>query len=228
MDRITFKSLFTLIICSFVFGCAKKEQITESLASKMLYFSTGQCNSGAGITTFTGTTSSRMISKVDLTTGASSVILDLSAPYQGGVFAPETASQSLVDNGTSLLLLTENAVNTGDRKVFSIPKLSPFNTTIFASDALALTPTAAHIARTMVKDVDGALLFSKSVSTEKIGTNSLRIPVGANSWVNAPAGTCATSTTFMSALQVLPPLTGATSGKIIYAHQGATAISNRL
>ncbi|MEQ1722873.1 MAG: hypothetical protein ABL930_06825 [Pseudobdellovibrio sp.] len=216
------------------FGCAKSSDETAAASSgKNLYFATGQCNSGTGITTLSSTLSSRMIAKVNLSSKVQSVVFDLAAEYQGGFFAPETGAQAIVDNGTSLLLLTENAINMGDRKIFSVPKSNPFNTVIYASDSNALTQTAAHITRSMVKEIDGSLLFSKSIAIEKIGSNVLRIPSGANPYINAPgtngANICNTSITFMSNIAVLPPFTSTTNaGKIIFSHQGGTAGSNRL
>lgn len=232
MERFLIKILVTGSILILAASCAKKDQTdtTQSIPSKALYFATGQCNSGVGITTFTASNSSRMVSKADLSAVPATVstVLDLSSPYQGGVFAQETGVQSLIDNDTSILMLTENAINMGDRKIFSIPKVSPYNTSVYVSDVLALTATAAHIERAMAKDADGSILFSKSIGIEKVGTNALRIPMGANPWVNAPAGTCATATTFMSAVSLLPPYGSASAGKIIFAHTGATAALNRI
>lgn len=234
--RIILQSVLSLLLLTTSFGCAKKEEekssstqvVPGTSSTKYLYFGSGQCNSGAGVTTFSSANSSRMISKVNLQSGSTSTVFDFAASYQGGFLAPETGAQSLVDTNSTLLLLTENAINMGERKIFSIPKSSPYNTTVYSNDVLALTQTAAHITRDMVKDTDGSLLFSKSVGIEKIGTNFLRIPMAANSWVNAPAGLCATSTTLISGVKVMPPYTGTTSGKIIFSHQGTTAAVNRL
>lgn len=234
MDRFLLNVVVTISILILVVSCSKKEDVPQQSAvvvnPKILYFATGQCNSGSGITTFTSMSSSRMVSRVDLSTvpAVATTVLDLSSTYQGGVFAPETGVQSLVDNDASILMLTENAINTGDRKVYSIPKVSPYNTSVYISDALALTATTTNIERNLVKDTDGTLLFSKSVAIEKIGTNSLRVPMGANPWINSPAGNCATSNTFISALALMPPYTGTTTGKLIFAHQGITAAVNRL
>lgn len=225
--------LTTLTILTIVSSCqqAAEDTAAPSLApvvSRNLYVASGLCYSGTGITTYTGPTSSRMVSKVDLSTGVLTPFLDLSAPYQGGDLAPETSPQSLVENGSSILMLTENAVNMGDRKIFSIPKSSAFNMTVHSGDALALTQVAANITRALAKDSDGTLLFSKSTAIEKIGTNTLRIPMGANPWINAPAAPCATSITLLSAMAILPPYTGTTTGKVIFAHAGNTAALNRI
>lgn len=233
MGRKYLKIVSSLAILAITNGCSQssEEETPASIvaaAGKSLYIASGQCNSGLGITTYTGLTSSRLLSKVDLSTGALSYLLDLSSPYQGGNLAPETSPQALVDDGDNILMLTENAVNTGDRKVFSIPKSSPFNMSVYANDVNALTSTAGHITRSLVKDADGSLLFSKSVSIEKLGTNTLRIPMGAASWINAPAGNCATSTTLMSTMVTLPPFSPATSGKILFAHNAAVTANNRI
>jgi hypothetical protein len=210
-------------------GCTNNSADEASTAlTKKLYIASGQCNSGPGVTSFGTQNSSRRVSKLNLATKELSVLLDLTEPYVGGTFGIDTGAQALVNDGSNILMLTENAVAMSDRKIYSIPKASPFNTEIYSQDPLALTQTNTHITRALVKDVDGALLFSKSLGIEKIGINTLRIPQGANSWVNAPAGTCAASATFMSAMSVLPPFTGSSSGKIVFAHAGATAASNRL
>ena len=227
MLRTHTQLIILLGLAGTLVGCAKNNDTVASSESS-LYFATGQCNSGSGITTLSSTLSSRMVAKVGLTSKETKVVFDLGAEYQGGFFAPETGAQAIVNNGDSILMLTENATNMGDRKVFSIPKSNPFNTVIYASDVLALTQTAAHVTRSMVTNPDGTLLFSKSVGIEKIGTNTLRIPSGANAYINAPAAPCATSTTLMSAMVTLPNFTGASTGKIIYAHQGATTAVNRL
>lgn len=234
--KLTYSMVFGITATttlSLILSCQKAAEetlpsVAPVVASRNLYVASGFCYSGTGITSYSGANSSRMISKVDLTSGVLTPFLDLSSTYQGGDLAPETSPQSIIDNGTSLLMLTENAVNMGDRKIFSIPKSSTYNMSVLTGDALALTQTAAHITRTLVKDADSTLLFSKSIAVERIGNNTLRIPMGANPWINAPAGSCATSITLISSLVVLPPYTGTTNGKVIFAHAGNTAALNRL
>lgn len=216
-------------LTAFTVGCSKSSDDTVAAAGKNLYIASGACNSGIGITTYGSAASSRMISKVNLASGARSYFLDLSSPYQGGNLAPETSPQSLIDDpvSNSVLMLTENAVNAGDRKVFTIPKATSYNMSVYSNDVLALTSTPAHITRALAKDVDGSLLFSKSIAIEKLGTNTLRIPQGANPWVNNPAGLCGTTATLISSMVVLPPYSPATTGKILYAHNVAVTANNR-
>jgi hypothetical protein len=211
-------------------GCPKKsEEASSATTEKYLYISSGTTNSGFGVTTFAAQTSGRKVSKLGITSKSLSTVIDLTLPFQGGPsFGIDTGAQSLIDKGTYLLMLTENAVAGSDRKVYKIPKSSPYNTEIYSQDPLALTTVAANITRTMQEDVDGTLILSRTTAVEKIGTNSVRIPIGGNAWMNAPAAPCATSIAGISAAVVMPPFGTATSGKIIYAHMGATTALNRL
>lgn len=228
MGRSLTYKVALIATAALTFSCAKKSDDETTASGKNLYIASGQCNSGIGVTTFGTLNSSRMISKVNLSSKASSVVFDLAAEYQGGFFAPETGAQSIIDNGQTLLMLAENQTNMGDRKIFSIPKVNPYNTVIYASDSNALTQVSNDITRSMVLNPDGTLLFSKTRSIEKLNTSGVRIPVGGGPYVNAPGGGCATSTTFMSGIATLPPFTGTSAGKIIFSHAGATAATNRL
>lgn len=230
MSSTLMKTLTAVSMLTVVTSCTTNTSEEASVAvGRQLYIASGQCNSGTAVTTFSAQNSSRKVSKLDLSTKVLSTVLDFSQAYSGGTFAIDTAPQSIVDNGTSLLVLTENSVALSDRKILTVPKSSPYNTSVYANDALALTPVAAHITRNMVKDSsDGAIILSKSIAIEKIGTNTLRVPQGANPWINAPAGTCGTSVTNISAVAVLPKFTGSSAGKMIFAHQGNTAVLNRL
>jgi hypothetical protein len=62
----------------------------------------------------------------------------------------------------------------------------------------------------------GSLLVSKTTAIEDFASNKSRITQGANPYVNAPAGACATSATLISSVTALP------SGKIVYTHAAAT------
>lgn len=229
--KITQLTIATIALLALIIsGCSKSadEVAAAATPSKNLYVASGACYSGTGITTYSSANSSRLISKVSLDTGVLSYFLDFSTSYQGGDFAPETSPQSLIDDGDNILLLTENAINAGERRIFKIPKNSPYNTSVYSNDALAFTTGATNITRSMVKESDGTMLFSKSVAIEKLGVNTLRIPMGANAWINAPAGLCATSATLISDLISLPPFSPATTGKILFAHNVAVNANNRL
>lgn len=231
MSSTLMKTLTAVSMLTVVTSCTTNTSEEASVAAgRQLYISSGLCSSGAGITTFTAQTSSRKVSKLDLSTKALSTVLDFTQSYSGGTFGINTAPASIVDNGSSLFMLVEDSAPTasGERRIYTIPKSSPYNTAVYSNDALALTTTTTNILRNLVKDADGSLLFSKSVAIEKISTNTLRVPQAANPWVNAPAGNCATSITNISAVSLLPTYTGYSSGKILFAHQGATAALSRI
>lgn len=219
---------FVLMMTIALIGSCQKAAVDDESSGRYLYVASGLCYSGTGITTYTGSTSSRMVSKVNLSTQEATTFIDLASPYQGGDFAPQTSPQSIIEDGNNILMLTENATATGDRKIFTVPKSSSYNASTYASDTTAFTNTAGHILRSLIKDNDGTLLFSKSIAIEKVGTNTLRVPMGANPWINAPAGNCATSVTQIQSHVVLPPYTGKTTGKVIFAHVGNTLALNRL
>jgi hypothetical protein len=81
---------------------------------------------------------------------------------------------------------------------------------------LANTTALSAVGRAMAFLSDFSLLVSKSTAIEKFNSAKSRVTIGASPYVNAPAGSCATSTTLISSLAVLP------NGKILYAHAAAT------
>ncbi len=107
-----------------------------------------------------------------------------------------------------LLVLVEN---TGGRRVDLIRK-DGTTSAAFLINSTALT----GVVRSLVKLSDTSLLISKSSAIEKFAPSKSRVTQGANPYVNAPAGSCATSTTLISSMAVL------SSSKILYAHAAAT------
>jgi hypothetical protein len=86
--------------------------------------------------------------------------------------------------------------------------------------------------RSMAQDIDGGIVFSKSLLAEKVSTAGIRVVKGGtNPWVNS-AGAAAPCFTAAGALinqiEILAPFTNANQGKIAYLHSGATAVSNRI
>jgi len=206
-------------------SCSKKEEETlNSLIgsiNKTLYVSTGSCNSGTGITTYT-TTATRTVEQFLLESG---IHLGTLIDYNyAGTFAAATHPKNVVDNGDSLFILNENATTTSERKIIKVPKTNPLSFTNYYSNATVLS--GAMVGLTI--DNEGSMLISKTTAIEKINTTPIRIPAGTNPWVNAPGGACATSTTFISNVAALPPASGITTGRIIFTHQGATAVANRI
>jgi hypothetical protein len=214
------------------FGCqsASEDAVSVTTTPKKLYVASGTCYSGSGITTYLAATSSRAVVKYDSETGASlGVFTDLNV---GSNVSVGTVPQDMIDKGDHVLLLTDNSTNFGDRKIFKVNKADSSVYEPYAADPTAFTVTPAHIIREMTQDVDGTILFSKSVAIERINTLGVRIAKGGNqAWVNpaGATGTCANAAaTLISGLDVMAPFTLTNQGKIIYLHAGATLLTNRI
>lgn len=213
-------------------GCGRKftETTSASSSAKSLYVASGLCYSGAGVTTYTALTASRVITTWNTDTGVSKgIFADLNNAYNVSI---NTVPQAMVDKGDSILLLTENATTMGDRKIFKIKKSSPNNFSIFANDPLAFGANTLHITRTLVQEPDGSILFNKSLGIERLNSSGVRIVKGGvNPWVN-PAGVtgnCFTAAaSLVTQMDVMNPYTSTTRGKLIYLHSGNTAVLNRI
>lgn len=224
---MSIKSGFVIWV-SFLFlslsACVKKaeEEQSSSLAgAKKLYVSTGSCNSGTGITTYT-TTATRTLEEYDIESSEhTATLLDYNA---AGTFVAATHPKSIVNDGSSLYILNENATTVSERKVILVPKSAPFSFATYYTNPTVLN----GIVLSLFKDEEGSMLISKSTAIEKISVSPIRLPAGANPWVNAPGGSCATSTTMVSSVLALPKYAGTSTGKVAFAHQGATAALNRI
>lgn len=218
------RCLLSLFLTTSLFSCSKKEEDTvASLIStnNKLYVSTGICNSGTGLTTYT-TTATRTLESYQLETGIHlGTLLDYNF---SGTFAAATHPKNILDNGDNLFVLNENSTSTSERKIIKVPKANPLSYSNYYLNSTVLSGAMVGLNT----DNEGSLLISKTTAIEKINTTPIRIPAGANPWVNAPAGNCATSTTFISSVVSLPAVSGSSAGKIIFTHQGATAAVNRI
>ncbi len=230
MGRTLIKSIATVAALTMTVACSKKEESTSVTVPKTLYVASGQCYSGSGITTYTAAQSSRAVTKWSSETGLSQgVFTDLNV---GSNVSVGTVPQSLIDKGSYILMLTENATTTGDRKIFRVNKSDPGTYVVYANDPTAFTVTATHITRSMTQDLDGTMIFSKSLFAERLNTLGVRITkAGANPWVNPAAVTspCFTAAaTLIPQVSLMAPFTNMNQGKLIYIHAGATAAVNRI
>ena len=232
MGRNLYQILLGTVCLATAFqACQKKSEDTTAVANpKTLYVASGQCYSGSGITTYTAAQSSRAVTKWDTSTGTSKgVFTDLNV---GNNVSVGTVPQAMIDKGSYILLLTENATTMGDRKVFKVDKTDPTIYTVFANDPTAFNAVAANITRSMSMDVDDTLSFSKSVAIERLNTLGVRIVKGgANAWINpaAATGNCATAAaTLIPQIAHMTPFTNMNQGKLIYLHAGNTAALNRI
>ena len=189
-------------------GCADSDSMplasqNSVFSHQSLFVASGSCYAG-GVATAQG---SATVVAFDAGTAAfERVIVDYNSISPGDM--PIAIAD--YDSGHILVLVE----NTAGRRIDLVSKQNAQVTT-FLTNAAAFS-VVGNIFRGMAKNADGSLLVSKTTAIERFSSSKARILQGANPWVNAPAGACATSTTLISALTV------ASNGKIIFAHAGAT------
>lgn len=179
--------------------------------SRYLYVAAGTCYSG-GNTTFTATTSSNLVYRLNLSTGAKDMTLaDYAAsPSQTG---DSPVGISNVDS-SNVYVLVENGT-AGLRRVDKIAKATNGSRTMFTNNTAALSAAM----KDLVLLSNGDMLISKTTAIEKISAANVRMTQAGNPYVNAPAAPCATSTTLMSKLGVMA------NQMIVFLH--AAAAQNR-
>ncbi len=111
-------------------------------------------------------------------------------------------------NDTAIVALIENA---GARRLIKLPKDCSGTEVGFVVNPTALNSVLRHVFVTP----DGGYLVSKTSAIEKFTSSGARVTSGANPFVNAPAGACATSTALNSKIALGP------NGSILIAHAGA-------
>lgn len=170
------------------------------LNKKYLYVASGACYSG-GIAASTG---SATVAKYDLATGG---LVDLVIDYNTFGLGDLPTAIKKFGNDTFLIGI-ENA---GGRRI-DVVKRDGTSLTTYLTNATALNA----VFRDLAVLNDSSILVAKATAIEKFAPSRARVTQGANPFVNAPAGVCATSTTVMTSTITLP------DGKIVFAHAAAT------
>ncbi len=204
--------LFSIIFTTSL-SCQKK-LTEESLSSgKYLYVASGICYSGNGVTTFTATTASNLVYRIDTTTGQRDKII---ADYQAApATAGDTPTSVEIWDDSQVAILVRNG--TTGRAIELAPKEGGARTNF------GLNPSAATILATapaaMKKSADGSLLIARTGFIEKVSSTGVRL--GAP-WVNNNLGaTCgAANALFTTVLE-------SSTAKIITMNAAATP-NNRL
>lgn len=111
-------------------------------------------------------------------------------------------------SSTHILVLVEN---TSGRRIDYVAKDGSGSNT-FLTNSTALNA----VMRQLAAAGDGGFLVSKSSAIEKFTSGKSRVTMGASSFVSAPAGGCATSTSLITSIAVGP------SGSIFYGHAAAS------
>lgn len=165
-----------------------------------LYVASGACY-GGGVATATG---SGTIAVLDPDTGDLRRIL-----VDYGSTSPGDMPVAISDYDDEHILVAVE--NTGGRRLDLVRKDG-------AGLFTYLTNTTAlnGVLRAMSLSADGTVLVAKSTAIEKFSPSKARITQGANPYVNAPGGTCATATTMMIDVKTVA------NGKILFAHAAAS------
>lgn len=165
-----------------------------------LYVASGACY-GGGVTTSAG---SGTIAVLDPDTGnLRRIIIDY------GSTSPGDLPVAMADyNEDYILVAVENAAG----RRLDLVRKDGSGLTTYLTNATALN----GVLRAMSLASDGSVLVAKSTAIEKFAPSKARVTQGANPYVNAPGGACATATTLMVDVKTV------SNGKILFAHAAAT------
>lgn len=202
----TFSLLTTLAIATLFFsacGDATSDSVSDHESSvslgRLLFVASGSCYAG-GVTTSTGVST---IVAYALNGTFHHMVIDYNR------YSPGDSPVSLAEyDADTLLVLVENA---SGRRI-DLVKKDGSGISTYLSNTTALSA----VLRSMARLNDNSLVVSKTTAIERFSSAKARITQGANPYVSAPAGSCATSTT------LIPSITVLNNGKIVYAHAAAT------
>jgi hypothetical protein len=186
--------------------------------SRYLYVASGTCQAPSGVTTFSATTSSNLVFRVNLSTGIRDSII---ADYNASPASAGDTPVGLVDWDTDRLAVVVG--NTATGRIEFVPK----NATSRSNFGLTPGPATifSAIPRFMSKTNDGGLFTIRSGAIDKISSSGIRLSgpsASANYVMNNLGATCGTTnTTYSFALH-----TGTSSNRIIAGH--AFAAQNRV
>lgn len=209
------KYLFKIVVfvsALSIISCAElpDDQLASGSESKYLYVASGVCYSGNN-TTFSNTTASNLIYRINLSTGAKDITLAdyFSSPSNAG-----DSPASIVDaDSDSIYSLVENTTTVSLRRIERIEKKANGARSIFSNNITALSAQV----RNLLKLSSGDFAVSRSTAIEYLTSANVRL--GAP-YINATAAPCNTSTT------LIPKVLSLTNGKFVFLH--AAAAQNRI
>lgn len=203
---------FLIVLLLFNSGCVKtpESNVDATSSSRYLYVAAGACYSGNN-TTFSNTTSSNLIYRVNTETAAVDMTL---ADYFSSPANTGDSPASIVNNDSdSIYALVENTTTTGLRRIERIEKSQNGIRTTFSNNVTAMNARV----RDLFKLSNGDMAVSKSSAIEYFTAANARI--GAP-FINPTAAPCNTSTTLISKVLSLA------NGKYVFLH--AAAGQNRI
>jgi hypothetical protein len=196
-----------LLAAVSISGCGKfgaTSLASTETSGPYLYVASGSTYAGNGVVPLAA---SNTIARYTLDGKFDSLVYDFNSQ-------PGDQPAAMVDyDSESLLVLVENAG--GGRRVDRIMKDGSSDSVFISSNTIT-----GAIVRAIMSTDDGGWIVSRTGFLEKFSSARVRTAAGANPWVNAPAGACATSTTLIPSLAMGP------GDNILFAH--AAAGQNRI
>jgi hypothetical protein len=203
MVKRTFFALAILgLTVSVLVACTQPEEDVEGGAAAtgpFIYVASGTAYAGPGVT---AATPSQTVARFTLSGTFERVVRDYTAN-------PGDSPVGLVDYSASHILVLVD--NTTGRRIELVAKDGSGYST-FLSNGTALNA----VVRDIVGTSDGGVLVAKNTAIEKFNSTGTRITQGANPYVSAPGGSCATSTTLIPAVTIGP------DNVILMAHAAAS------
>ena len=223
MSTLKYVVLFGAVIGGLS-GCQPE---VEDESQRYLYVASGVCYSGSGNTTYTTTTASNVIFKLNLDTGQ----------YEGRIAdfttvddAPGTSPVSIADyDDQHLMVLVQHATLKRIeliKKKLSGERTSFYNNTSTTAPHGALQTNLADLAL-----ADDGILIARTNAIEKLDTGKVRKNgTGTNAWVQTPGGDCSTSTVNMTSVTTIPTTANTLGYNILYTHSqnASSATNNRI
>ncbi len=182
-------------------GSSSSSSSSAAVSDRYLYVASGICHSGTGNTTFTAATSSNIVYRLSLTTGAREVVADYwSAPSLAG-----DSPASIVNIDSDYMYILVESATAANRRIDKVEKLPAGGRTNFYNNAAAFT--------TVMRDmyIDGAsnIIFSKSAAIELVTAAQTRPQ---NPYINPTGAPCTPAVTLIS--KVVP----LSNGKVVFLH----------
>lgn len=213
--------MLVLVPIMLVLGCQKE---AEENKQRFLYVASGACYSGTGNTTYTATTASNVIFRLNLETGQyEGRIADFTTVEESAGTTPVAIKD--FDDEHLMVLLQHTTL----RRLELIKKTLSGDRRSYYSNTSAAAPHGAL--QSNVNDfaiVDDGLLIARTNAIEKLDTGKVRkTGSGTNAWVQSPGGDCSTSTVNMTSVISIPTSANTVGYNILYTHsQNASSASN--
>jgi hypothetical protein len=201
------KNIYFILVLTILSACGSNgsapfnSSMIRASSGQYLYVVSGTCY-GGGVATSAGPANT--VVKYNLADGSfKSLVVDYNQ------LSPGDSPVAIADyDSNRLLVLVENA---SGRRIDLVQKDGSAVLTYLTNSAVFAT-----VMRSFVLLSDFSILISKTTAVEKFNSGKSRVLSGVNPYVNAPAGSCATSTTLISSV------VAHSSGKIIYTHAAAS------